>query len=63
MKTKQMNNRVRADLRCLAIAEPIWLQAKELAEKESRSVSNFIRQLIREKYENEIKGGVLVMPG
>ena len=51
MNTKQEDNfRIRPELRCIAIQEAIWQQVKELAADNSRSVSSYIREVIKKEY-------------
>ena len=48
-------DRVRPELRCIAVAEPIWQQAKELASSDGRSISSYIREVIKRQYRKEKK--------
>ena len=49
----QKERRIRPDIRCLSIPNPTWSQAKELAKQENRSVSSYLRQQIKVKYEEK----------
>ncbi len=42
----------RKDIRCITSSQDIWEQAKELAALESRSVSSFLREVIKKEYRN-----------
>lgn len=51
----KIDPRIRQELRCIAIHEPIWQQAKELAALDGRSVSSFLREVIKKEYRNSKK--------
>lgn len=44
----QEKRKIRPDIRCVSMSDEIWEKAKQLAEKEDRSVSSFLRSTIQE---------------
>ena len=48
--TDELSARIRPELRCIAIQKEIWQQVKELAADNSRSVSSYIREVIKKEY-------------
>ena len=50
-QASENKTRVRSDLRCLSLGHgDIWDKAKQLAQSEGRSVSSFLRELIKQAY-------------
>ncbi len=45
----------RNDLRCISVTDSVWKMIKELATKESESISAFIRYLIKKEYQRSKK--------
>jgi len=51
MLTNENNERVRPFLRCLNIPDTEWLLLKSMSERDSRSLSSFIRMLIKKEWQ------------
>lgn len=49
------SSKKRQDIRCLSLGDEAYLQAKELAQTSSVSVSGFLRQLIKKAYQRNKK--------
>ena len=47
---KKINRKIRVDIRTISMHPSIWEQVKELAERDGRSVSAFIREWIKKLY-------------
>lgn len=48
--TKDRANKLSLEVRSIAIPSALWEQAKELAEREGRSVSSYFREQIKRLY-------------
>lgn len=56
MQQDKLNtNKCRPELRCISISNGVWEMVKELASKESESISAFIRYLIKKEYQRSKK--------
>lgn len=53
MNKTEHTARSRPILRCLVIKEDLWEQAKGLACKDGRSVSSYIREVLKKQCEKE----------
>lgn len=51
MNNQKSNNRARPELRTLVIHQSEWDLAKQLANADGRSVSSYLRFLIRKQYQ------------